>query len=170
MSTFHGPPIWIQAYVGGSPPRQCVSNYEGALMPTPLNFGIDVAKDTLQIAWAESPAELCLANRRRAIADWLAKLAPGSRIAMEATGRYDLLLAELAHAAGMIVYVLNPCDLLHYARAVACAARPIESMLDSSAATLFESTQSCIPMCRPRRCNGRSINCCADAPLWSRPR
>src|SRR5205823_8193868 len=54
MSTFHGPPIWIQAYVGGSPPRQCVSNYEGALMPTPLNFGIDVAKDTLQIAWAES--------------------------------------------------------------------------------------------------------------------
>src|SRR5207253_7740885 len=118
MSTFHGPPIWIQAYVGGSPPRQCVSNYEGALMPTPLNFGIDVAKDTLQIAWAESPAELCLANRRRAIADWLAKLAPGSRIAMEATGRYHLLLAELAHAAGMIVYVLNPCDLLHYARAV----------------------------------------------------
>jgi len=87
-------------------------------MPTPLNFGIDVAKDTLQIAWAESPAELCLANRRRAIADWLAKLAPGSRIAMEATGRYHLLLAELAHAAGMIVYVLNPCDLLHYARAV----------------------------------------------------
>ena len=66
-------------------------------MPTPLNFGIDVAKDTLQIAWAESPAELCLANRRRAIADWLAKLAPGSRIAMEATGRYHLLLAELAH-------------------------------------------------------------------------
>src|SRR5438270_7262770 len=118
MSTFHGPPIWIQAYVGGSPPRQCVSNYDGALMPTPLNFGIAVAKDTLQIAWAESPAELCLATRRRAIADWLAELAPGSCIAMEATGRYHLLLAELAHAAGMIVYVLNPCDLLHYARAV----------------------------------------------------
>ncbi len=139
-------------------------------MPTPLNFGIDVAKDTLQIAWAESPAELCLANRRRAIADWLAKLAPGSRIAMEATGRYHLLLAELAHAAGMIVYVLILAICFTTPARWACAARPIESMLDSSAATLFESTPSCIPMCRPRRCNGRSINCCADAPLWSRPR
>src|SRR5207249_11902303 len=101
MSTFHRPPIWIQAYVGGSPRRQCVSNYEGALMPTPLNFGVDVAKDMLQIASAQSPAELCLANRRRAIAAWLANLPRGSRIAMEATGRYHLLVAELAHAAGM---------------------------------------------------------------------
>src|SRR5437764_12369409 len=99
MSTFHGPPIWIQAYVGGSPPRQCVSNYEGALMPTPLNFGIDVAKDTLQLAWAVSPAELCLANRRRAIGHWLAKLAPGSRIAMQAPGRYYFLQSYLSHPA-----------------------------------------------------------------------
>src|SRR5207237_7181317 len=99
MSTFHGPPIWIQAYVGGSPPRQCVSNYEGALMPSPLNFGVDVAKDTLQIASAHCPAELCLANRRKAISSWLAKLPRGSHIAMEATGRYHVLLAELAHAA-----------------------------------------------------------------------
>lgn len=87
-------------------------------MPSPLNFGVDVAMDTLQIASAHSPAELCLANRRSAISTWLAKLPRGSRIAMEATGRHHLLLAELAQAADMIVYVLNPCDLRHYARAV----------------------------------------------------
>src|SRR5205807_9930041 len=118
MSTFHGPPIWIQAYVGGSPPRQCVSNYEGALMPSPLIFGVDVAKDTLQIASTQAPPELCLSNRRSSISAWLAQLPRGSRIAMEATSRYHLLLAELAHAAGMVVYVLNPCDLRHYAHAV----------------------------------------------------
>jgi transposase len=87
-------------------------------MPSPLDFGVDVAKDTLQIASAQSTAELCLANRRTAFDAWLAKLPPGSRIAMEATGRYHQLLADLAHARGMIVYVLNPCDLRHYARAV----------------------------------------------------
>ena len=37
---------------------------------------------------------------------------------MEATGGYHQLLADLAHAQGMRVYVLNPCDLRHYARAV----------------------------------------------------
>jgi transposase len=80
--------------------------------------GVDVAKDTLQITNAESAVELEVANRRAAIGAWLAQLPPGSCIAMEATGRYHLLLAELAHARGMLVYVLNPADLHHYARAV----------------------------------------------------
>lgn len=87
-------------------------------MPSPMDFGVDVAKDTLQIASARSPTQLSLSNRRSSISAWLAKLPRGSRLAMEATGRHHLLLAELAHAAGMIVYVLNPCDLRHYARAV----------------------------------------------------
>jgi transposase len=88
-------------------------------MPSPLDVGIDVAKDALQIAYAEAASpELRVANRRAAIRTWLASLPPGSCIAMEATGRYHQLLADLAHARGLIVYVLNPCDLHHYARAV----------------------------------------------------
>ena len=87
-------------------------------MTSPLIVGVDVAKDTLQIAHAESVLELAVANRRAAIVAWLVQLPPGSCIAMEATGRYHLLLAELAHARGMLVYVLNPADLHHYARAV----------------------------------------------------
>jgi transposase len=87
-------------------------------MTSLLMVGVDVAKDTLQMAYAESVVELAVANRRAAIAAWLAQVPAGSCIAMEATGRYHLLLAELAHARGMLVYVLNPADVHHYARAV----------------------------------------------------
>lgn len=88
-------------------------------MPSPVDIGVDVAKDVLQAASAKSAtAETGVPNRSAAINAWLAKLPPGSRIAMEATGRYHQRLAELAHARGMIVYILNPRDLRHYAHAV----------------------------------------------------
>jgi transposase len=88
-------------------------------MPSPLNVGVDVAKDWLQVAGAGAPpAAAPVANQRAAIRAWLAQLPRGSRVAMEATGGYHQLLADLAHAHGMLVYVLNPSDLRHYARAV----------------------------------------------------
>jgi transposase len=88
-------------------------------MPSPLNVGVDVAKDWLQVTCAGSPPEARQgANRRAAICAWLTQLPPGSRVAMEATGGYHQLLADLAHVQGMLVYVLNPCDLRHYAHAV----------------------------------------------------
>jgi transposase len=88
-------------------------------MPSPLNVGVDVAKDWLQVTCAGSPPEpRQVANRRAAICAWLTQLPPGSRVAMEATGGYHQLLADLAHAQGMLAYVLNPCDLRHYAHAV----------------------------------------------------
>jgi len=54
----------------------------------------------------------------RAISAWLAKMPAGSVIAMEATGTYHRLLAQLAHAMGVTVYVLNPQTLKHYAKAI----------------------------------------------------
>ena len=39
-------------------------------------------------------------------------------VAMEATGPYHRLLAQLAHAAGLAVFVLNPQLLKHYAGAI----------------------------------------------------
>ena len=37
---------------------------------------------------------------------------------MESTGSYHELLAELAHNMGFVVYVLNPKDTRHYAKAM----------------------------------------------------
>ena len=88
-------------------------------MPSPLDIGVDVSKDLLQVCYAKAAmAEELVPNRTAAINAWLAKLPPGSRIAMEATGRYHQRLADLACARGMMVFILNPRDLRHYAHAV----------------------------------------------------
>lgn len=89
------------------------------MMPSPVDIGVDVAKLELQIAYADRRAVPArLSNDRKAIRAWLGQLPVGSRIAMEATGGYHTLLADLAHAQGLPVYVVNPADLRHYARAV----------------------------------------------------
>jgi len=82
-------------------------------------YGVDVSKATLTMGQYESEALNEIANAPEPIAAWLASLPAGSVIAMEATGTYHQLLAHLAHAAGMVVYVLNPQTLKHYARAIA---------------------------------------------------
>ena len=89
------------------------------MMPSPVDIGVDVAKQELQMAYADhAVVPPPIANTRTAIRAWLARVPTGSRIAMEATGGYHTLLADLAHAHGLVVYVVNPADLRHYARAV----------------------------------------------------
>jgi transposase len=87
-------------------------------MPSPLDVGIDVAKDVVQVAYANGRSQEVVPNQLGTLNAWLTKLPPGSRLAMEATGGYHQRLADLAHVRGMIVYILNPCDLRHYAHAV----------------------------------------------------
>lgn len=85
----------------------------------PLNVGADVAKDEIVLACAkQSFAPRAIANRRIALLSALKSLPAGSRIGMEATGSYHELLATLAHKLGFLVYVLNPNDTRHYAKAV----------------------------------------------------
>jgi len=80
--------------------------------------GVDVAKAELMIGHGESETLLRIANTPQGIAAWLAQLAPGNWVAMEASGHYHQPLAHMAHAAGMVVYVLNPQLIKHYGRAV----------------------------------------------------
>ena len=54
-------------------------------------------------------------NDAAAITRWLGELPPGSRIALESTGRYGQTLARLAQGAGLVVYVLNARDVLRFA-------------------------------------------------------
>jgi transposase len=88
-------------------------------MQTVLNLGVDIGKDEVRVACAEASfAPRGVANRRTALLAWLRDLPQGSRIALEATGRYHELLVHLAHQRGLAVFVLNPRDMRHYARAV----------------------------------------------------
>ena len=81
-------------------------------------YGVDVSKRNLVTAGYDEPTRVVVANLPESIAPWLAQLPRGATVAMEATGAYHQVLAHLAHAAGMQVYVLNPQTLKHYARAI----------------------------------------------------
>ena len=79
--------------------------------------GVDVAKDELVIQRLDQSQVQRLGNNAREIRTWLHQLPAGSIVAMESTGAYHQLLARLAHAAGMRVYVLNAKRVYFYARA-----------------------------------------------------
>ena len=78
--------------------------------------GVDVAMDGLVVQTVGEAAPQCVGNNQRAIRAWLRQLPEGSVVAMESTGVHHQLLARLAHAAGMRVYVLNARNVYFYAR------------------------------------------------------
>jgi len=86
-------------------------------MQAPVILGIDVARGELVVAREGSTGAVQhVRNDADSIRRWLETLAPGSVVAMESSGRYHRLLADLAHAKGMCVYVLNAHDVHQYAR------------------------------------------------------
>ena len=93
-------------------------------MQTILNVGVDVAKDTVVVACAEHQFPVHqVRNQRAPIRTWLKTLPPGSRLGLESTGTYHELLADLAHAHGHTVYLLNPLETRHYAKAMGARAK-----------------------------------------------
>lgn len=89
----------------------------------PLMIGCDVDSQWLQInIHGHSDVEK-IANSEKAIRAWLGRLAEPACLALEATGRYHQALADLAQAAGVTVYVVNPRQLLHYREGVAQRAK-----------------------------------------------
>lgn len=94
------------------------------MQPAVLIVGVDVAKLSLvSVFHGQSSPARSLANSSSAIAAWLAQLPAGSIVAMEATGIHHRLLARMAHAAGMRVYVLNARDVHFYAKALSGRAK-----------------------------------------------
>jgi transposase len=85
--------------------------------------GVDVAKDELVVQCLGQASTVHFANNAGEIRTWLRKLPKGSIVAMESTGKYHQLLARLAHAAGMQVYVLNARRLFFYARGLEVRAK-----------------------------------------------
>ena len=88
-------------------------------MQTFPNIGVDVAKDAVVVACAaQSFSTHSVTNQRTPLLAWLKSLPTGSCIGLESTGGYHELLADLAHAQGHVVFLLNPLDTKHYARAM----------------------------------------------------
>jgi len=80
-------------------------------------FAADVSKRDLVIAaYPDDVGAQRIANQLAAINAWLDTLPPGCVIAMEATGTYHRRLADVAHARGFAVYVVNPRAVYYYAR------------------------------------------------------
>jgi len=85
---------------------------------------VDVAKDAVVVACAaQSFSTHSVTNQRTPLLAWLKSLPTGSRIGLESTGGYHELLADLAHAQGHVVFLLNPLDTKHYARAMGSRAK-----------------------------------------------
>jgi transposase len=91
-------------------------------MQTPsvvLNIGADVAKDEIVVACSEGSFPVRkVANQGTAVLAFLRGLPAGRRIGVESTGSYHELFAEAAHQLGFLVFLLNPKDTRHYAKAV----------------------------------------------------
>lgn len=85
--------------------------------------GVDVAKAELVIATHGRTGSRTIPNEARAISAWLRELPDRTCVAMESTGRYHQLLARLAHAVGLQVFVLNARDVHFYAKALGARAK-----------------------------------------------
>jgi len=80
--------------------------------------GVDVAKLELVSCTHGRAARIKVNNEAAAIRRWLETLAADAVVAMESTGGFHLLLAELVHASGRNAYVLNARDVHYYAKAL----------------------------------------------------
>ena len=93
------------------------------MQETQVFVGVDVAKAELVAAVHGQAGCRCIPNEARAISAWLRELPDGACLAMESTGRHHQMLASLAQAAGLQVFVLNARDVHFYAKALGARAK-----------------------------------------------
>jgi transposase len=82
-----------------------------------MTVGVDVSKDEL-VYGSKTTRPQPVENSREGVDSLLDHVPAGSVIAMEATGRYYRLLADVAHQRGFKVIVHNPKDVSKYAKSV----------------------------------------------------
>jgi transposase len=88
-------------------------------------------------------------NECTAIQQWLRTLAPGSLVAMESTGRYHQLLASLAAATALPVFVLNARDVYFYAKGLGARGKTDRVDAGVIARYLAEHHDRLHPYCTP---------------------
>jgi transposase len=94
-----------------------------AMQVTTAHCGIDVSKNTLDIALDPASDVISIVNSPTAIADWLNNQDSHLVIGVEATGIYHVALVEQAMALGHQVYLINPRQIKHYREALGVRAK-----------------------------------------------
>ena len=96
-------------------------------------IGVDVSKDSLEVALSVDGATFTVRNDRRGIASLIRKLSRlgVDLVVMEATGGYERPLWEALGAAGLPARVVNPAHVRHFARSGGIHAKtdPIDARL-----------------------------------------
>ena len=82
-----------------------------------MTVGVDVSKDELVCSYRDGHP-FSHKNSAKEVKRLLSRLGPATTIAMEATGRYHRLLADMAYSMGFTVFVLNPKDVSRYAKSI----------------------------------------------------
>ena len=87
--------------------------------------GIDVAKESLEVAVRPSGASFCERNDARAISRLIKRLLPLNceRVVVEATGGYQNVLVGALRVAGLPVVVINPRQVRDFARGAGILAK-----------------------------------------------
>ena len=85
-----------------------------------VNVGVDVGKDVLDICIHEKGVQWQERNTPEGVRNLLNRLAhyQVERLVMEATGRYQLLLAEQAYVKDIPVCIMKPLSIRRYAGAI----------------------------------------------------
>lgn len=94
-------------------------------MPEPIHVGIDVAKDTLEVACGPQASTQCFANDDSGHEALVSALGvhPVDLIVMEATGGYEAPCACALQAAGFTVAVVNARQARDFAKAMGYLAK-----------------------------------------------
>ena len=103
----------------------------------PVCVGVDVAKDTLEVAVDDSSETRQFENNPKGIARtvrYLAGLKP-SRIILEATGRYEMPLAAALQAKRLPAVIVNPRQVRDFAKATGILAKT--DRIDARVLALF---------------------------------
>src|SRR5512142_2204270 len=93
---------------------------EADMTAAPVFVGIDVAKDSLEVAVHEPADRWTVPNTERGIAGLVARLTPlaPARIVLEATGGLERPCVAILLAAGLPVVVINPRHARDFAKAM----------------------------------------------------
>jgi transposase len=91
--------------------------------------GVDTGKSSYEMYDGNQvfPVE----RSKKPVRKFLKSLEPGSVLCMEATGKYHLMIAEMAYEMGFSVYVVNPADFRCYRDSVCYRAKtdPIDARI-----------------------------------------